>query len=225
MSSQKANEQAFCDPLTIAVEESTPTGDCSVGGLVDRLYRPLVEHVHRRLALALLRRFDGEDVAQDAFLVFLRYASIHPEVLRIEHSAQRHLLFRIADNCIRNLIHRHRAGCRDVRAEVSVGSVDAGGTLIARCDPVSTTVVCQDLVACVAAKFVDPTHRRIVHELLDGQMTPAIAQSVGCSLRTVQRIRAALLCSLEAGLNEHALNESMPHSSVAPVEPPAERIA
>jgi len=192
------------DPL--AADASSGISGRRIKLLMTRIYGSLVDYANRRLGMTLLRRFDGEDVAQEAFVVFLRYVTLHPEAGGASVLEHRKLLYRIAENCIRNLVQRHRATCRDVRSESDLEGVGLYPVLVGRDDPASAVVACQDLALRVVAELPTAEHREIALALLEGTPPAKIAAQSGCSLRTVQRIRATLedhlLACLQAAVGE-----------------------
>lgn len=139
----------------------------------------------RQTSMALVSRFDGEDVVQSVFrTLFRRVADGLYDVPPGEELWQ--LLLVIALNKIRRLANFHRAGKRSVDKTFGSDVLESGDYSNQSDDETSLRIlqfVLDDLLSTLPE-----VHRQIVRLRIEGNKTDEIAEQSGRSSRTVERV-------------------------------------
>ena len=174
--------------------------------LFDRYVERLQAVVRRRLSGRLRRRCDPDDVVQSAYRSFFHHVRDGRFELR-ECGDLWRLLAAIAVNKVRGQAKRHRAAKRSIDAEQSHAAPDSllGLPLEAVANdpsPVEANVLVEQLQAALSGLSTD--YRQIIELRLQGRTTLEIAQTTGCSERTVHRARERFKELLTAQLAEHS---------------------
>jgi RNA polymerase sigma-70 factor, ECF subfamily len=159
------------------------------GGDQDAATRLYMRYAHRLLALArknrsaeLASRVDAEDIVQSVFRIFFRGAATgHYDVPRGEDLWK--VLLVIALNKIRGERVFHRAAKRDARLTTGGGAVAGAGA--SRADDPEAFL---EVVVAEALGRLPPQHRGMVELRIQGFEVAEIADRVGRSKRTVERV-------------------------------------
>ncbi len=143
--------------------------------------------------------FDPDDVVQSVFRTFFRRAAQgHYDVPDGEDLWK--LLLVMGLNKIRSVGAFHRAAKRDVRA---LGGSDALAMALARSDDSDeSSLVLLRMVIDEVLEGLTPVHRQILNMRIEGHEVAAIAEQVGRSKRSVERILQGVLKSLSESLRE-----------------------
>ena len=152
----------------------------------------LLRYIHRLRALAqarcspdLARRVDTDDIVQSIFGSFFRGASKgYYEVPEGEELWKLFLV--IALNKIRAKGNYHRAARRDMR--LTVGSDNFDHLPVAEGNPEDGDLAFLRLAVAEALEKLPPQHKQIVTLRIEGHEVGEIAELVGRSHRTVERI-------------------------------------
>jgi RNA polymerase sigma-70 factor (ECF subfamily) len=141
--------------------------------------------VEAQCSAELARRVDADDIVQSVFLSFFHRASNgYYDVPEDEELWKLFLV--IALNKIRAKGRYHRAAGRDVR--MTVGSADFDQLPVARSNPDDGDLAFLQLVVAEALEKLPPQHKQIVTLRIEGHQVGEIAELVGRSHRTVERI-------------------------------------
>ena len=181
------------------------SGDQAAAEELHRRYaQRLCDLAERQIDLRLRQRISPEDIVQSAFRTFFRRAERGE--FQIDHSgALWRLLVRITLNKIHRQRERHRAGKRDVNAEVPPD----GGQLLAKQaarNPTSEDAVCLLDELDFLFGGMKPLEVEIAQLCFQGHSTSEIAQRVNRSRTTVRRVLNRVGHRLSDRLKEDAGN-------------------
>jgi RNA polymerase sigma factor (sigma-70 family) len=174
------------------------------GGVSDAatlLYFRYADHLHSlaaaRLSPDLEPRLGAEDIVQSVFRTFFRRAALGQYEVPDGESLWK-LFLVMALNKIRSAAIHHRAACRDVsrtpNADVAAPQAGDGG----RADALSTL----HLVIDELLQRLPPSSRVIIERRIEGYEVAEIAETAGCSKRSVERILREFRDQLHTILNE-----------------------
>jgi RNA polymerase sigma factor (sigma-70 family) len=173
-------------------------GDEDVARQVLRHFeQPLVQLIHRQFDGLMRRKEDPAEVAQSAFKSFFRGCADG----RFELDNWEDLWGLLAVIALRKCAHRARslrARRRDARREVRLadtGSEEHFAALPREASPPETAIL-NELVEGIFAGL-DSDDRTILALSIQGQSTTEIAGRMGCTERTVQRVRQRVRQRLE----------------------------
>jgi RNA polymerase sigma-70 factor (ECF subfamily) len=178
------------------MSESDPVGDLLVrlesgdSSAADELYRCYAQRLcaiaDQQLGRRLRAREDPEDVVQSAFRTFFRRAA--DGQFQVDHaSGLWNLLVTITLNKVRLRAQRHRAGKRDVRAEVGLDLEQLDPRLVAREPTAEDVAAFLDELDFLLSGLEDPDPE-IVRLCFQGYSPSEIAERVNCSRWTVRRV-------------------------------------
>ncbi len=145
------------------------------------------------VARDLSARLDVEDIVQSIFRTFFRRVS-RGEYEIPEGEELWGLLLVIGLNKIRAVGEYHRAAKRDVRLTAGDAALDRAVEKEAEGDEVSLSIL-RMAIEELMEKF-SPVHREVLNMRIEGNDIAAIAERVGRSKRSVERILQGLLESL-----------------------------
>ncbi|MCC7423235.1 MAG: sigma-70 family RNA polymerase sigma factor [Planctomycetaceae bacterium] len=158
--------------------------------------------VRRRLSPAFLRRFDSDDVVQSTLRTFFR--RVQTGDLEMQQGQRLwNLLCAIALTKLREKVRFHSRMQRAVQRECSLqrpsGAADLGSApVVPACDP-STDVDFADAFEAIL-KSLDEKDRVLVDLRLQGRSNQEVADELGVSDRTVQRMLTRLAEKFESVL-------------------------
>ncbi|MCA9095304.1 MAG: sigma-70 family RNA polymerase sigma factor [Planctomycetaceae bacterium] len=145
------------------------------------------------VARDLSARLDVEDIVQSIFRTFFRRVS-RGEYEIPEGEELWGLLLVIGLNKIRAIGEYHRAAKRDVRLTAGDAALDRAVNKEAEGDEVSLSIL-RMAIEELMEKF-SPIHREVLNMRIEGNDIATIAERVGRSKRSVERILQGLLESL-----------------------------
>lgn len=174
-----------------------------------RYAEQLLSLTSAQLGRDLSRRVDPEDVVQSVFRTFFRRAERGQFEVPQGEDVWR-LFLVIALNKIRNLAAFHRASCRDVRrtqdSSVAQDLSAAPNASTPAPDALDTLrLVIEELLA-----DLPPSNRQAIELRIEGYEVAEIAQRIGRSKRSVERILQEFRARLEGILNEDLPDDSHP---------------
>jgi RNA polymerase sigma-70 factor (ECF subfamily) len=190
---------------------AAPVTDTSDGSLLRRfrgggndaatlLYFRYADHL-RSLAEARLpgdvgRRLAPSDIVQSVFRTFFRRAALGQYDVPEGEDLWK-LLLVIALNKLRNAGAHHRAACRDVGRTPGVAVEDAGAEAGDEDAWNTLRLVVEDLL-----QRLPPPHRAVVEGRIEGREVAELAEMVGRSKRSVERVLRDFRERLQAALEE-----------------------
>lgn len=150
--------------------------------------------VRRRLSPAFLRRFDSDDVVQSTLRTFFRRVQTG-NVEMLEGQRLWNLLCAIALTKLREKVRFHSRMRRAIQRECSLqrpeGAVNLGAELaVPECSP-STEVDFADAFEAIL-QSLDEKDRLVIDLRLQGRSSQEVAEELGVSERTVQRMLVRL---------------------------------
>lgn len=162
-------------------------GDQAAAEELHRRYsQRLCALAEREIGQRLSRRVGADDVVQSVFRTFFRRAAGGEFV--IDHSGSLwQLLVRIAINKVRRQGEYHRAGKRNVAAEVYGGDEQLCPEVIADEPGPEEAAMLADEIA-LALKGLKPDEAEMFQLALQGYTTPELAERFNCSRWTIRRI-------------------------------------
>lgn len=162
-------------------------GDESAAAELHRRYaQRLCAVAERKIGARLRPRVGAEDVVQSVFRTFFRRTE--QGEYPIDHSGSLwRLLVAILDNKVRRQGETHRAGKRDVGAEVPLADADLLPPVLARDPAPDEAVVWRDELESLLAGLKD-AELAVIRLFLEGYASPEIARQRGCSRWTVRRV-------------------------------------
>jgi RNA polymerase sigma-70 factor (ECF subfamily) len=195
--------------------ESLRHGDRDAATLLYRRYaKRLRQLIRAKCSSELARRVDAEDIMQSVFHAFFRGARGGCyEVPAGEELWP--LLLVIALNKIRTQGTYHRAAKRDVRLTQGLDDADALRSAVSRLEA-DEPVPFLNLIAEETLERMPPSQREIVELRVAGYEVEEIAEKVGRSKRTVERLLQACRQQLSVMLAEVDSNGSVDSSTLEP---------
>ncbi len=168
-----------------------------------RLYLRYAKRLHalaaRQTSADLARRVDPEEIVQSVFRTFFRRLSAgHYDVPDGEEIWK--LLLVMALNKIRFLGNFHKAAKRDVRRTAQGDAVEAGQSAASGPDEEAMTVL--RLVVDDVLSGLGESHRKMVELRIEGHEVADIAEQVGRSKRSVERVLQDFRARLGALIHE-----------------------
>lgn len=164
-----------------------------------RYARRLLELARANTSADLSARVDAEDIVQSVFRTFFRRAARGDYDVPDGEELWK-LLLVIGLNKIRSVGAHHRAARRDIRVsrggEALVQAIDGRETG----DEASLTIL--KLVIDEVLADLTPAHRQVLDMRIEGHDVATIAEALGRSKRSVERILQSLLTALAAALKE-----------------------
>jgi len=162
-------------------------GDQTAAEELHRRYsQRLCTLAEREIGQRLSRRVGADDVVQSVFRTFFRRAAGGEFV--IDHSGCLwKLLVRIAVNKVRHQGEYHRAGKRNVAAEVYANDEQLCPEVMARDPGPEEAAMLADEIA-LALKGLKPDEAEMFQLTLQGHTTPELAERFNCSRWTINRI-------------------------------------
>lgn len=179
--------EALHDPADHSLLVQLREGDQSAA---EQLYQ---RYAHRLIALVqsktgkdLAHRFDAEDVIQSVFRCFFERARNGLYDVP-EGGALWPLLLVIALQKVRTFGAYHRAGRRDIRREQAADEDDAFGPALRQSDSDEPQSLLR-MIAEETLEMLPPVHQQVTRLRLEGFDHREIAEKMGRSRRTIERI-------------------------------------
>ncbi|MEM7316545.1 MAG: sigma-70 family RNA polymerase sigma factor [Planctomycetota bacterium] len=171
--------------------------------LYDRFSSRLIQVAQRRIGSRLGRRVDGEDVVQSVFRTFFRRARLG-EYAPSDSALLWGRLVRVTLNKSCDAARAQTAGKRNIFAE-DPGFWDEGLVeVMGRSPSPDQAAVLTELLHALLESLGAPEYVSIVELTLQGFDKSEIAQQVGVSRRTVDRVLARSRCYLEDSMKNQA---------------------
>lgn len=158
--------------------------------LVDRYMARLTALARSRLSRKLQRRLDAEDVVLSAWRSFF-VATWNGRIAADGEGDLWPLLVTLTLRKLNRQAVRHKAGRRSLDAEQPLDlQADWQATVSRDPSPDDVAVLTDEVEALLAA--LEPSDREVLTLTLQGENQPAIAETLGCSERTVRRSLARI---------------------------------
>ena len=189
------------DPELDALLDRLATGDEDAARQIHERYTPgLITMARRRLGMRMQGRCDPESVVQSAMRSFFRRCQVGDFVIGTWDDIVGLLAVITVRKCSNRRRFHHRE-CRDVNREVAIdryGEPESGEHLPA--DPGLAPPEMLAFEETIAEVFegLDTDDRLIIELLLAGHTIEETRRQIGCSERTVRRVRDRVRAKLRA---------------------------
>ena len=176
--------------------------EAAANDLFERYIRRLDSLAGKGLAHELSGRLDSNDITQSVFRTFFRRVSNGQYQIPPGETIWK-LLAVIALNKIRTVGAYHRAAKRDVRRSSSVSDVTTLGKAVGQ-DEEALRIL--HLTIAEVIGNLPETQQKIIQLRLEEHDIATIAQQVGRSKRTVERVLHGFRSDLQRSIDEEATN-------------------
>jgi RNA polymerase sigma factor (sigma-70 family) len=164
--------------------------EAAIAEAYSQYFEGVLELFRRRLTANIRRRADSNDLAQSAWISFVKYVRKDRQLLDGRKNLWP-LIAHIALCKYADALEKARSAKRDITRETSLETIlskNPGIAEFAHGPSVSEEVVAADLIEALSARLGDDRQRRILGLQLEGYTVEEIADDVQLSQSTIKRV-------------------------------------